>query len=79
MYILILPAFGVISEIVRYETKRPLFAQHTLIWSMISIAVLGLAVWGHHMYVAGLDIDTKAYFTAATLIVAVPTGVKILT
>ena len=79
VYILILPGFGVISEIVHKQGHCSYFSRYTLIWSMISIALLGLVVWGHHMFTTGLDIDTKAYFSAATLVVAVPTGMKIFT
>ncbi len=79
VYILIMPGFGIVSEIIRKHANSRFFSKYTLIWSMISIAVLGLVVWGHHMFTTGLDIDTKAYFSAATLIVAVPTGMKIFT
>ena len=79
VYILILPGFGIISEVIKKHANSPYFSKDTLVWSMISIALLGLIVWGHHMFVTGLDIDTKAYFSAATLVVAVPTGMKIFT
>lgn len=79
VYILILPAFGVVSEIIHKYSNKPYFARHTLVWSMISIAILGLMVWGHHMFTTGLDVESKVYFTTATLVVAIPTGVKIFT
>ena len=79
VYILILPGFGIVSEILRKYAHSPYFSKYTLIWSMISIAVLGLVVWAHHMFTTGLDVDTKAYFSAATLVIAIPTGVKIFT
>nr|YP_010332247.1 cytochrome c oxidase subunit I [Tetrameres grusi]UNY39746.1 cytochrome c oxidase subunit I [Tetrameres grusi] len=78
VYIIILPAFGVISECVLFLTdKDRLFGQSSMVYASIWIAVLGTSVWGHHMYTAGLDIDTRTYFSAATMIIAVPSAVKI--
>ena len=77
VYIMVLPAFGIVSQVVSTFSKKPIFGYLGMVYALVAIGVIGSAVWAHHMFTTGISVDTQAYFQAASFIIAVPTGVKI--
>jgi len=77
VYIVILPAFGIVSHVISTFSRKPVFGYLPMVWALIAIGGLGFVVWAHHMYTTGMTLNQQAYFMVATMVIAVPTGIKI--
>ena len=77
VYIIVLPAFGIISQVIATFSRKPIFGYLPMVYAMVAIGVLGFVVWAHHMYTVGMSLTQQSYFMLATMVIAVPTGIKI--
>ena len=77
VYIIVLPGFGLISHVIATFSRKPIFGYLPMVWALIAIGALGFVVWAHHMYTVGMSLTQQSYFMLATMVIAVPTGIKI--
>jgi cytochrome c oxidase subunit 1 len=77
VYIMILPGFGIVSQVISTFSRKPIFGYLGMVYALVAIGVIGFVVWAHHMYTVGMSTSAQAYFAAASMVIAVPTGIKI--